>query len=100
MIAGIESDFNKNAVGGVGEVGLFQIRPEYYPSLKTDNSIENQVKCFLDLMNKNVIYLSSKGYQVNFNNLLRVWNGGLGGMHLESVNNYIEKYRKKYFWFN
>jgi soluble lytic murein transglycosylase-like protein len=28
-VATVESDLNPNAVGSVGEVGLFQIRPEY-----------------------------------------------------------------------
>jgi soluble lytic murein transglycosylase-like protein len=30
-VAEVESKFNVSAVGGLGEVGLFQIRPEFYP---------------------------------------------------------------------
>ena len=100
MIAGIESNYNQYAIGNVGEVGFFQIRPEYYPSLKDDKSVKNQVDCFLDLMNKNVGYLKSKGYQINFQNLVRIWNGGLGGMHLDAVQNYVNKYIKNYWFFN
>lgn len=29
-----ESNYNTNAVGGVGEIGLMQIRPEYVPETK------------------------------------------------------------------
>jgi soluble lytic murein transglycosylase-like protein len=30
-VAAVESNFNTEAVGSIGELGVFQIRPEFYP---------------------------------------------------------------------
>ena len=58
-IAEIESGFNPGAVGGVGEIGLFQIRPEYWgnPGRNIQGQIRQGLKvlgiikarCFKDL---------------------------------------------------
>lgn len=35
-IAEVESSFNPNAVGGLGEIGIFQLRPEYHRVIPGD----------------------------------------------------------------
>ena len=100
MVAGVESSYKSDAVGKVGELGYFQIKPKYYPILESDLSIETQLKVFSDFMSSNISEMNRKNINVNLENVLRVWNGGIGGMHKKSVNKYIAKYRKKYFWFN
>ncbi len=39
-IAQVESGLNKNAVGSLGEVGLFQLRPEFHP-VSAENEAAN-----------------------------------------------------------
>jgi membrane-bound lytic murein transglycosylase MltF len=42
-IAKIESSLNPNAVGGLGEIGLFQLRPEYHDVQKGNTKQNIQV---------------------------------------------------------
>lgn len=42
-IAAIESSYNPRAIGALGEIGLFQLRPQFY-NIKLGDSIEKQVK--------------------------------------------------------
>lgn len=36
-VAKVESNYNPNAIGKLGEIGVFQIRPEFYPSYTIEN---------------------------------------------------------------
>jgi hypothetical protein len=47
-LAELESSFNKNAIGAVGEKGLFQIRPEYYG--KVPKTVQGQTEQVLEVL--------------------------------------------------
>jgi hypothetical protein len=49
-IAQIESNFNKNAVGSLGEQGLFQVRPEFYG--KSPKQLRKQVQHAIYIMKR------------------------------------------------
>ena len=40
-IAEVESKFNSHAVGDLGELGLFQLRPEFHPTVKEGDDRSN-----------------------------------------------------------
>jgi hypothetical protein len=49
-IATVESNINQYAIGPVGEVGVFQLRPEFYLNGETNPQIRDYLKTSLDLM--------------------------------------------------
>lgn len=66
-IAQIESSYNPKAVGKIGEIGLYQLRPEFHPIRKTD-SIERQTKIAIKYLKK--LQASC------FDKVLQCWNMG------------------------
>lgn len=63
-IAKVESGFNPQTVGSLGEIGLFQIRPEYVtytPEQLFD--IETNIKTGLEILSRKKKHCPHKGYK-------------------------------------
>lgn len=50
-ISKVESSYNKKAIGKVGEIGLFQLRPEFF-NININMNIEEQAHIAIDLLQK------------------------------------------------
>lgn len=64
----VESNFNPNKVGKIGEVGLFQIRPEFVNvDKKKLFDIETNIKTGIQILHKMKKHCSHKEYIVCYN---------------------------------
>ncbi len=65
----VESRFNPKKVGSVGEIGLMQLRPEYFPTVTFDikNNIDHGVR-YLAWLKKYCPHKDEKTFVVCYNN--------------------------------
>lgn len=53
-VAIVESNLNQSAIGSLGEVGAFQLRPELYLNNETDIEVEEYVQIAMDLIGEKI----------------------------------------------
>ena len=95
-VARVESRMNSNAVGSLGEIGLFQVRPEYVDVSKDDlynptTNIITALKIMTDVKKR-------CKYKSNFTWLVCYNRGVTGGSKVRNplVDSYYKKVMKEY----
>lgn len=83
-IAFIESSFNPKAIGRIGEIGLFQLRPEYH-LISLNTSVKQQTLTAIKYLQKLKIQCGRK--------FLQCWN--MGPTRAKKLNHKITRYETK-----
>lgn len=83
-IAFIESSFNPKAVGKIGEIGLFQLRPEFH-AISLNSSVKQQTLIAIKYLQKLKVQCGKK--------FLQCWN--MGPTRAKQKNHKITRYEMK-----